>query len=161
MPAHAVIRFTKRHTWPNPGTFNVLHSEGPTLHLPAVPVNRAPVPLWPYAWQKAGFGHGRFGFGAFGWAQGGLVTGGFGHGRFGIGEFGYYNEPVEWTTPPAYRDGLHTFAVTFTSASGHHSGDLPTQTVLLVSTPGPPRALLLESVTAGTGVFRIVPSEDI
>ena len=161
MPARVTLRFTKRHSWPHPGTFDVVHSDGPELALPSAPINPSPLPLWRYAWQKAGFGHGRFGLGSFGWGQGGLTGGGFGFGRFGAGEFGYYNETVEWTTPQAYRDGLHTFGVAFTGSSGYPGWDLPEQTVLLISTPAAPKALLLNSLAAGTGTFRWIPSEDV
>ncbi len=95
MSAHVKLGFVKLHRWRNPYYFNVYHGDEGT-GWPDTRVNGPPIGLWRYGWEKAGFGHGYFGVGSFGWAQGSKVGGGFGRGRFGLGEVGFYNAPPEW-----------------------------------------------------------------
>lgn len=159
MSAKVKISFVKRHRWHRPLGFDVYHDEGAYALLDDQ-LNGEPIPLWRYSWEKAGFGHGRFGYGSFGWAQGGLTSGGFGFGKFGSGEFGYYNEIAEWTTPKAYRDGLHQFTLALWSTNRRVFESVPVK-ILIMSTPADPPSLELASMQAGQVNLRWAGSEDL
>jgi len=159
MSAHVKLGFVKLHRWRNPYYFNVYHGDEGT-GWPDTRVNGPPIGLWRYGWEKAGFGHGYFGVGSFGWAQGSKVGGGFGHGRFGLGEFGYYNEPTEWISPRKYEDGVHWFSIVLVGRNGTTSFNACESRVLLRSIPPGPAALFLESMTGATAVIRWIAGRE-
>ncbi len=148
MPARIKLEFVKRHSWVNPGYFNVYHSEGSHLQYPLECIS-GNEQLWNHSWERAGFGHGRFGYGSFGWGQGGVVNGGFGFGRFGSGEFGYYNEVAQWITPKEYSDGLHTFGVDLFSEYGLEGISIARVSILIISPPEPAHQILFKQMVGG------------
>jgi len=161
MSARVKISFLRSHRWSGTANFEVFYSPGVWLIYPPEKINGSPVPIWQYAWEQAGFGHGRFGYGSFGWGQGGLAAGGFGFGKFGLGEFGYYNAVVEWITPKAYPDGLHSFGVLMYKETGSPGSFITENNVLIRSTPSAPAALLFDTMTDGEITVRWMPSEDV
>lgn len=74
----------------------------------SVPLNEAPIPLWPCRQDKAGFALAQFGTGDFGYDSAAAI--GFGKGLFGRGQFGLDADAMEWTSPilplGAYRFGV-------------------------------------------------------
>jgi len=161
MAAKVKISFVKRHSWHRPIMFAVYHQEGPSIITDDELLTGSGVPLWRYGWEKAGFGHGRFGYRSFGWAQGGLTSGGFGFGWFGQGEFGYYNEVAQWTTPGAYKDGQHTFAIILAGSNNQADPGYPENTVLVMSQPEPPQAISLVDMESSAPQLRWSPSYDL
>lgn len=159
--ATVTIRFIKRHAWGNARAFNVYHTDDVCLSTYPNLVNAVPIRLWDSLGEPAGFGRGRFGVGAFGWAQGESADGGFGRGRFGLGDFGYYNPVAEWTSRQRFSEGVHTFGVRLVGTHGVAGALVAERCLLIRPRPAAPRAFTLTEMTANHAVVRWTPSEDL
>jgi hypothetical protein len=161
MSTTITLRFTRLHSWRNTVGFDVWHTEGNSYLPPYDQANPWRVPIWQTSWEQAGFAHGDFGSGHFGWGQGVNLTGGFGLGRFACGELGYHNETITWTTPQTYHDGLHFFSVMLWTKEGMFSSPASEQSILIANRPAPPRVLQFVSMTDGELSLRWTKSPDI
>ncbi len=155
MSAKVKIKFVCMHRWGLPKGFSVFHSDGPELDFSAKQVNGAIIPLWQKEYEQAGFGHGPFGSGRFGWGLGQSKSG-FGTGLLGLGEFGYVNSVVEWTSLQKWADGLHTFGVRLNKKSGPVSLPITEATIFIASTPADPAAVKFLGMARGECRFLII-----
>jgi hypothetical protein len=156
MSSQVKIKFVRLHRWGLPKGFSVFHSKGSSLGELPEQVNGAKIPLWPNEYEQAGFGHGPFGTGRFGWGLGQVDGGGFGSGLFGVGEFGYCNPVTEWTSPKKWTDGLHTFGVQLYKKSGPAGQPITETTIFIASTPEDPAAMKFLEMADGQCRFLIL-----
>jgi len=99
-----------------------------------VPLNDAPIRLWPCRQDKAGFGQAQFGTGDFGYDAAAAI--GFGKGVFGHGQFGLDADTVTWTSP-ALPGGAYRFGVKVVDGQGNESLSSETSPIAIVPAARP------------------------
>jgi hypothetical protein len=104
----------------------------------STPLNQAPIPLWPYWKDKAGFGMARFGTGDFGHDAAAAV--GFGKGLFGRGQFGLDADAIGWISP-ALPLGAYRFGVKVADHQGNEGPATETTTMTIVPAARPAAGL--------------------
>ncbi len=125
------VRLTllRRQDLPLGGVVNIYSDHGTSEIDYALPLNPAPIPLWPCRQDKAGFGVAQFATGDFGYESAAAV--GFGGGSFGQGHFGLDADTVAWTSP-ALGLGTYRFGVTVTDGDGNESPASETEPIAVV-----------------------------
>ena len=94
-----------------------------------VPLNDAPIRLWPCRQDKAGFALAQFGTSDFGYDAAAAI--GFGKGVFGRGQFGLDADAMEWTSP-ILPDGVYRFGVKVVDGHGNESLACETASISIV-----------------------------
>ncbi len=102
------------------------------------PVNALPLPVWPCARDKAGFGMAQFGTGDFGYDSAAAI--GFGKGNFGRGLFGLDADTLEWVSPRLPL-GRYRFGVKVIDAHGNESLASKTEPMAVVPAATPAAGL--------------------
>lgn len=110
-----------------------------------VPLNPAPIALWPCRQDKAGFGMAQFGAGDFGYESAAAI--GFGKGVFGQGQFGLDADAVEWISPNL-AEGTYRFGVIVVDSDGNESLASETAPIGLVPPAKPAAGLDIVSFDA-------------
>ncbi len=141
---HTRVRLAilRSQTLPLDAVANVYGDNGTGQIDYAVPLNPAPIPLWPCRQDKAGFGMAQFATGDFGYESAAAV--GFGQGHFGQGQFGLDADTLEWISPELTL-GAYRFGVTITDAQGHESLASETMPIAVVPPARPAAGLGLAS----------------
>jgi hypothetical protein len=123
---------------PAAATVNVYFDKGTGDIDYSTPLNEAPIALWPYWQDKAGFGVARFGTGDFGYDAGAAV--GFGKGVFGRGQFGFDADAIRWISP-VLPLGRYRFGVKVADHQGNEGPATETTTMMIVPPARPAAGL--------------------
>jgi hypothetical protein len=154
--ARVNLRLLRCQTLPAGATANVYWDNGTGTIDYSLPLNAAPIAIWP-AWQdKAGFGMARWGRGDFGYDAAASV--GFGKGSFGNGQFGLDADVLEWTSPELPL-GRYRFAVKIADPCGNESAPVETEPITVIPAATPAAGVDLGSYDASTGQLTLCISD--
>jgi hypothetical protein len=128
------LRLLRSQTLPFGATANIYGDNGAGEIDYTLPVNIAPIPIWPCTQDKAGFGMAQFAASDFGYDSAASI--GFGKGALGRDQFGLDAEPIEWVSP-ALPLGEYRFAVRIADTSGNEgpAGETPPIVVVPAAQP--------------------------
>lgn len=149
------LTIVRAQSLPVAATANVYSDNGTGQIDYAVPLNSAPIPIWPCPQDKAGFGMAQLGTGDFGYDAAAAV--GLGKGKFGQGQFGLDADTVGWTSPPLPL-GRYRFGIRITDARGCESPPSETEAIPVIPAAKPATGLEIRTLDAQTNqlTLRIV-----
>ena len=132
----------RSQTLPLNATANIYYDSGTGQINYAVPLNAAPIPIWPCMQDKAGFGLSQLGMGDFGYDSATSI--GFGKGALGSGQFGLDADTSEWLSP-VLPLGTYRFGVRIADASGNEGPAAETTSITAVPAIRPAVGLVVKT----------------
>jgi hypothetical protein len=146
------ITLVRSQTLPIGATVNIYCDNGTGQIDYSETMNTLPIPIWPCAQDKAGFGMAQFGAADFGYDA--LAAVGFAKGAFGLGQFGLDADVIEWTGPrlPA---GQYRFAVRVADESGQEGPANETEPVVVLPAQTPAAGLNVTAFDPSASQFML------